>query len=209
MINEKPNTILDKFEKEMKLILPRDEFLRTILMNFANKIVTKSTTGPDVLTIAACNSCFTSLNNSLPPVFEKYLHYRVINVDVAENEKEAEFYEKMMSLLSNVEGKAVVFINGMDRMKEKTPLVLQTISDENSAKYKNAILIFLILDDEISRQTGLDCDKKIFRLVLLLQFILMFYFSHLLEHWKNPLLLEDQVYPIVSRVTKMTACYSF
>uniref|UniRef100_A0AC34QHW3 Uncharacterized protein n=1 Tax=Panagrolaimus sp. JU765 TaxID=591449 RepID=A0AC34QHW3_9BILA len=192
-----PNGKFNAFANEIKAVFPRDKALSTILMTFGEKIISQSTTattGPDVLTLAVCNSCVAILNNSLRPALEKHLHYKVINLDVTENDKESEFYQKTMKSLSGVGGKAVVFINGIDKMKAKTPLVLQSISDENLANYKNAIFIFLVLDDKISRKTGLNCGKNIF--------------SHLLEHWENPLLLEDQVYPIVSRVTRTTACYS-
>ncbi|KAE9550852.1 hypothetical protein FO519_005933 [Halicephalobus sp. NKZ332] len=191
----KLDVILKGFSNDFEKYFPKEEYLKAVFLSTLNKILVHPDSGAGTITLGFSKEYdYGFFKDSIKKLFSKYLRYEGKNYIIPEEGQQDQvlFYRKIMDLLTSVNGKTVLFIDGIDRLGGRAPLTLQTLSDEYAAEFKNCILILTIMDERFKSLDRFKCNKEVN--------------DFLMEKWKSQVLLADQVFPIVSRVTKLTGC---
>lgn len=76
------------------------------------------------------------------------------NMTIQSNEKISEglLFNAINQKLEKSNGKVFVFIDEIDKLSGKTPLVLQTLSDVDAAKFKDAVYVLTVIDENFDKQ---------------------------------------------------------
>ena len=167
----KPSEVLKAFSSDFEKHFPKNRYFKGVLSSAVHKILNHPDSGAATITIGLSKDYdYDSLKGSLKKLFSKHLNYETKNhVIPNEGEKnEAAFYKKIMGLLGSVNGRSVLFIDGINRLGGRAPLALQTLSDENAAKFKNAVLILTVSDDSFKSLDQPVCNEKVNEWVLFL-----------------------------------------
>jgi len=192
----KLDEVLRGFSNDFEKIFPKNDYFKAVLLSAVHKILIHPDSGAATITIGLSKDYdYSSLKNSLSKLFSIHLKYYMKNY-VIPNEgetNEVTFYKTIMNLLGSVNGRSILFVDGIDRLEGRAPLTLQTLSDEDAAKFKNSVLILTVSDDSFKSLDRYKCNKEIN--------------EFLVKTWKSEVLLEDQIFPIVSRITKLTVCF--
>uniref|UniRef100_A0A914QF80 ATPase AAA-type core domain-containing protein n=1 Tax=Panagrolaimus davidi TaxID=227884 RepID=A0A914QF80_9BILA len=105
---------------------------------------------------------------------------------------EAKLFSQISGELEKFDGKAFVFIEEIDKLPGRSPLVLQSLSDVDASKYKETVYILTVVDDGIDKSM----DEKVCTEMIT---------RKLEKAWSDSLHI-DQINPIISRITGITIC---
>uniref|UniRef100_A0AC35FKV5 ATPase AAA-type core domain-containing protein n=1 Tax=Panagrolaimus sp. PS1159 TaxID=55785 RepID=A0AC35FKV5_9BILA len=121
-------------------------------------------------------------------------HFWMENITILANRSisEAKLFSQISEELEKFDGKAFVFIEEIDKLPGRSPLVLQSLSDVDASKYKETVYILTVVDDVIDKSMDeKECTEMITR--------------KLEKAWSASLHI-DQINPIISRITGITIC---
>jgi len=121
------------------------------------------------------------------------------DVPLTHMELEHRIYEHLDSYdpLEEDQPGRVLVLRGIDHLASTSPLVLQSISDPDSARHKNVLMVMTVTTpnsregDNASASKESKCDQRIS--------------DYLLERW-SPSLEADKILPILSRLSAIPLC---
>jgi hypothetical protein len=123
-------------------------------------------------------------------------HFWMENVTIHANKEitEAGLFNDITQKLDAYDGKAFVFIDEVDKLSGRTLLVLQSLSDVDASKYKEPVYVLTVIDERFDKELD---DKECAEMVT----------KKLEKAWGSSL-HNDQLQPILSRITGITVCLS-
>jgi hypothetical protein len=171
---------------------PTNHKLRSLFNLLGNRIKFPSSQTPLAIVLAGRNVTkeelkFKEISNN---------HFWMENITIhADSEiTEAGLFNEINKKLEKHDGKAFVFIDEVDKLSGRTPLVLQSLSDVDASKYKDPVYVLTVIDDEFDKQLNeKECTEMITK--------------KLEKAWSSSL-HSDQLQPILSRITSITVCLS-
>uniref|UniRef100_A0A7E4VFD1 OmpA-like domain-containing protein n=1 Tax=Panagrellus redivivus TaxID=6233 RepID=A0A7E4VFD1_PANRE len=155
--------------------------------------------GPLAFTVASgnqsqLNSAITAVQTILTTHFHDSITTERIQTFSAATTRD-EVRSLINSLLFNANGKVLIVLGHIDRLRSTAPLALQTPTDKDNAPYKNPVYVTAIVDEEAfsAPLTRKECTANAERL--------------LDTAWTSEGgLSEDQASPVISRLTTFNIC---
>uniref|UniRef100_A0A914YHT3 ATPase AAA-type core domain-containing protein n=1 Tax=Panagrolaimus superbus TaxID=310955 RepID=A0A914YHT3_9BILA len=162
-ISEANSTKRHLTQSDLIEYFPTNQKLRSLFHLLGNRIEFPPSQNPLTIVLAGSNLAKEQLK--FKEISSK--HFWMENITILADSKmsEANLFNEISNKLEKFDGKAFVFIEEIDKLPGRTPLVLQSLSDVDASKYKETVYILTIIDNQIDKEMSeKECTEMITRI---------------------------------------------
>ena len=140
---------------------PNNLKLRSVFKFLDNRMVSDSAANAPIAIVLAGKN-LTDEELKFKVISNKHFWMDNVTIHFDARLSESSLFHEVSEKLEKLDGKAFVFIEEIEKLPGKTPLVLQTLSDVDASKYKEPVYIFTVVDDGFDKAMGeKECTEMI------------------------------------------------
>ncbi|KAH7728127.1 hypothetical protein AAVH_04371 [Aphelenchoides avenae] len=161
--------------------------VRSVLLFACKDLLLHRTKKPTVIVVAGSASGIDKFISTFEQIAKDQLR---LQSSLLRTSSELTRREFETLVFGNLSASRATLLKDIDELRGTAPLVLHSVSDPDTSPFKNALIVVTIkLPPQVVSET---CEERVN--------------GHLLEKWRSAELTEDQVYPILSRITGLSVC---
>ncbi|CAD5229999.1 unnamed protein product [Bursaphelenchus okinawaensis] len=153
---------------------------------------------PVVLLLASTKPHYTEkLSREFVELIERFIPNTTGTITADYGTKRTDFEKNVAGKVKKIKkGKiGVMEMSNIEKLDGTTPLVLHSLADSDTPAFRNMVYIMTVKIEQDPGTVSSECVDVVTRT--------------LLKSWTSPNLGEDQVYPIISRITNLAVCLVF